>query len=335
MASIYKRGDNYYLDYSSSKFITPTNPQGRKRESLGKISKQEAEAKRKKIEYELAYVPTDKGKPKINFVDYANTYLIQFLLKYPNTYQTQQHTLLIDFEPIFKNYMLDEITINDITGFIGLKVGHIKNATINRKLSILRALLNQAKADGYEIPNFKIKELPDDESRPPKYFSLEELEKIYKEDNLYSHWWKFLANTGLRMGEFYNLKVEDIQNDSIYIISTSGNRTKSRKWRFVRLTDEAKASLNKFDLSKEYVLPRVHKDMPKTRLRRICKKVGIKQGKWGVHCLRHTFASHLVMDGVPIRTIQVLLGHASIQTTEQYAHLSPEYLKDSLGNLNL
>jgi len=41
------------------------------------------------------------------------------------------------------------------------------------------------------------------------------------------------------------------------------------------------------------------------------------------------------MNNVPLRTVQILLGHASIQTTEQYAHLSPDYLKDSLGNLNL
>ena len=335
MARIYRRGKNYYLDYSDLRLATQSNPTGRKRESLGAISKREAQAQMRKKEYELAYLKNDHETPEIHFSDYVNTYLIQFLLKYPSSYETSQHTLLFDFEPLFKNLMLHEITINDVNGFIGLKKGQIKTATINRKLSILRALLNQAKADGYKIPNFKIKEIPNEESRPPKYFTTDELQLIYKEDTLYNHWWKFLANTGLRMGEFYNLKVEDIQNDSIYIISTSGNRTKSRKWRFVRLTDEAQASLNKFDLTKEYVLPRVHKDMPKTRFRRICKKIGIKRGKWGVHCLRHTFASHLVMDGVPIRTVQVLLGHASIQTTEQYAHLSPEYLKDSMGNLNL
>jgi integrase len=327
MASISKRGEYWQLNWSDSK--------GRHRVSLGRISKKRAELQLKKKEIELSYGPTEQNKLEINFVDYVNMYLEVFALKYPSSYETSQHTLLFDFEPMFKNLMLHEITINDVNGFIGLKINDIKAATINRKLSILRAMLNQAKADGFSVPGFKIKEIPNDESRPPKYFTTDELQLIYKEDKLYPHWWKFLANTGLRMGEFYNLKVEDIQNDSIYIISTSGNRTKSRKWRFVRLTDEAQASLNKFDLTKEYVLPRVHKDMPKTRFRRICKKVGIKQGKWGVHCLRHTFASHLVMDGVPIRTVQVLLGHASIQTTEQYAHLSLEYLKDSMGNLNL
>jgi len=327
MASIYKRGENWHISWYDSK--------GRQRKSLGKISKQEAEAKRKKIEYELAYLPTTLKTPQINFVDYVNKYLIQFNLKFPSTYETSQHTLLIDFEPLLKDLMLHEITINEVNAFIGLKVGHIKTATINRKLSILRALLNQAKADNFQTPNFKIKEIPNKESRPPKYFTSDELELIYKEDALYPHYWRFLANTGMRMGEFRNLKIDDIQKDSIYIVSTASESTKSGKWRYVPINDNTRNSLDQFDMTGEYLLPRQHNDTPITRFRRICQRADIRKEKWGVHCLRHTFASHLVMNNVPLRTVQILLGHASIQTTEQYAHLSPDYLKDSLGNLNL
>jgi len=327
MASIYKRGENWHISWYDSK--------GRQRKSLGKISKQEAEAKRKKIEYELAYLPTTLKTPQINFVDYVNKYLIQFNLKFPSTYETSQHTLLIDFEPLLKDLMLHEITINEVNAFIGLKVGHIKTATINRKLSILRALLNQAKADNFQTPNFKIKEIPNKESRPPKYFTSDELELIYKEDALYPHYWRFLANTGMRMGEFRNLKIDDIQKDSIYIVSTASESTKSGKWRYVPINDNTRKSLDQFDMTGEYLLPRQHNDTPITRFRRICQRADIRKEKWGVHCLRHTFASHLVMNNVPLRTVQILLGHASIQTTEQYAHLSPDYLKDSLGNLNL
>ena len=264
-----------------------------------------------------------------------NIYLEVFVLKYPSSYETSQHTLLFDFEPMFKNFMLHEITINDVNGFIGLKITELKTATINRKLSILRAMLNQAKADGFQVPGFKIKEIPNKESRPPKYFTVEELELIYKEDDLYPHWWKFLANTGLRMGEMRNLRVDDIHKDSIHIVSSAAQRTKSGKWRYIPINQSARESLDQFDMTGEYLLPRQHNDSPITRFRRICERAGIKKEKWGVHCLRHTFASHLVMNGTPLRTVQVLLGHASINTTERYAHLSPDYLKDSLGDLNL
>ena len=327
MASIYKRGEYWHLQWRDSK--------GRHRVSLGKISKKGAEASLKRKEYEIAYAPVTHEKAQIHFIDYVNIYLEQFALKYPSSYETSQHTLLFDYEPMFKHLMLHEITINDVNAFIGLKVGHIKTATINRKLSILRALLNQAKDDGFKIPNFKIKEIPNKESRPPKYFTLDELELIYQEDKLYPHYWRFLANTGLRLGEFRNLKVNDIQKDSIYIVSSASESTKSGKWRYIPINDNARESLDHFDMSNEYLLPRQHKDTPKTRFRRICNRSGIAREKWGVHCLRHTFASHLVMGGTNLRTVQVLLGHASIQTTEQYAHLSPDYLKDSLGGLNL
>ena len=327
MATIYQRGEYWYLNYSDSK--------GRHRQPLGKIGRKRAELQLKKKEIELSYGPTEQSKLEINFVDYVNMYLEVFAIKYPSSYETSQHTLLFDFEPLFKNYMLHEITINDVNGFIGLKISDLKAATINRKLSILRAMLNQAKADGFNVPGFKIKEIPDKESRPPKYFTVEELELIYKEDNLYPHWWKFLANTGLRMGEMRQLRIEDIHKDSIHVVSSAAQRTKSGKWRYIPINKSARESLDRFDMSGEYLLPRQHNDSPITRFRRICERAGIKKEKWGVHCLRHTFASHLVMSNVPLRTVQILLGHASIQTTERYAHLSPDYLKDSLGNLNL
>lgn len=327
MATIYQRGEYWYLNYSNSK--------GRHRQPLGKIGRKRAELQLKKKEIELSYGPTEQSKLEINFVDYVNMYLEVFAIKYPSSYETSQHTLLFDFEPLFKNYMLHEITINDVNGFIGLKISDLKAATINRKLSILRAMLNQAKADGFNVPGFKIKEIPDKESRPPKYFTVEELELIYKEDDLYPHWWKFLANTGLRMGEMRQLRIEDIHKDSIHVVSSAAQRTKSGKWRYIPINKSARESLDRFDMSGEYLLPSQHNDSPITRFRRICERAGIKKEKWGVHCLRHTFASHLVMSNVPLRTVQILLGHASIQTTERYAHLSPDYLKDSLGNLNL
>ena len=147
MASIIKRGEYWQLNWSDSK--------GRHRLSLGKISKKRAELQLKKKEIEISYGSNDQNKLEINFVDYVNMYLEVFALKYPSSYETSQHTLLFDFEPMFKDLLLHEITINDVNGFIGLKIKDIKAATINRKLSILRAMLNQAKADGYSVPGFK------------------------------------------------------------------------------------------------------------------------------------------------------------------------------------
>jgi site-specific recombinase XerD len=60
----------------------------------------------------------------------------------------------------------------------------------------------------------------------------------------------------------------------------------------------------------------------------LCKRVGIEDFR--IHDLRHTCASWLVSAGIPLREVQELLGHGSIQMTERYAHLSPENLKSAM-----
>ena len=54
----------------------------------------------------------------------------------------------------------------------------------------------------------------------------------------------------------------------------------------------------------------------------------------GWHVLRHTFASHLAMRGKPLKVIQELLGHSSIDTTMIYAHLMPEVARDAVKSLD-
>lgn len=54
-----------------------------------------------------------------------------------------------------------------------------------------------------------------------------------------------------------------------------------------------------------------------------------------LHCLRHTFAAHLVMKGVDLYTVKELLGHASIVTTQIYAHLSDEHKQKAVEGLEL
>ena len=67
-------------------------------------------------------------------------------------------------------------------------------------------------------------------------------------------------------------------------------------------------------------------------LRRMCRRSGLRRIGW--HTLRHTFASHLVMRGVPLRHVQKLMGHSSVVMTERYSHLAPSSLQDAISVLN-
>ena len=63
-------------------------------------------------------------------------------------------------------------------------------------------------------------------------------------------------------------------------------------------------------------------------LYRACMRAGLRRVGW--HVLRHTFASHLVMRGVPLKAVQELLGHEDIATTMRYAHLAPGVTRDAV-----
>jgi len=65
----------------------------------------------------------------------------------------------------------------------------------------------------------------------------------------------------------------------------------------------------------------------------VLRSVGLGKG-YSFHCLRHTFALHLVQRGVSIYVVSKLLGHASPKTTEIYAHLAPETYHDAVNLLD-
>jgi integrase len=67
-------------------------------------------------------------------------------------------------------------------------------------------------------------------------------------------------------------------------------------------------------------------------MRKLCERAGLRRIGW--HTLRHTFASHLAMRGVPLPAIKELMGHSSIATTMRYAHVAPSTLRSAIDMLN-
>jgi len=78
---------------------------------------------------------------------------------------------------------------------------------------------------------------------------------------------------------------------------------------------------------------RLDQDTCRRALERIRKLAGLKKIQW--HGLRHTFASHLAMRGVPLKAIQELMGHATIEMTMRYAHLTPDVREAAVRQLDV
>jgi integrase len=136
-----------------------------------------------------------------------------------------------------------------------------------------------------------------------------------------------LVNTGIRRGELFNLRWQDVdlKAKKLRVWPYEGFVPKGKRPRSIPLNSEALKILR--DIKKqagdsEFVF-RPYNNLH--TLRRQFTNLAKELGMGGtLHDLRHTFASHLAMEGVPIPVIKELLGHSDISTTMIYAHLSPE-----------
>jgi integrase len=133
-------------------------------------------------------------------------------------------------------------------------------------------------------------------------------------------------NTGLRRGEQYSLTWSDVDFGTKLL---AVSQTKNGETRHIPLNTVALAAfgaLYRNSSGEGYVFTNRNGDrLLKGRhwFEPAVREAKLKDFSW--HCLRHTFASRLVMAGVDLRTVQQLMGHKTIQMTVRYAHLAPEH----------
>ncbi len=150
--------------------------------------------------------------------------------------------------------------------------------------------------------------------------------------------------TGMRQGELLALRWEDVDLVArrllvrqAYVRGVIGT-PKNGKGRVIPLSRDAIITLKAHrHLRGEYVFCQedgslLTKGMCKHPLWRACRRASLRRIGW--HCLRHTFASHLAMRGKPLKVIQELLGHSTIEMTMRYAHLAPVVHQDAVDALD-
>lgn len=140
--------------------------------------------------------------------------------------------------------------------------------------------------------------------------------------------------TGMRRGELFGLKWEQIRNGFIYL-----TETKSGKARQIPINDRLAEVFKEVRRGNQLKSPYVFCGPDGKRFFEVkrsfasaCRRAGLEDFRF--HDLRHTFASHLVMNGVGLKAVQELLGHADIKMTMRYAHLSQAHLKEAVAVLN-
>jgi integrase len=141
-------------------------------------------------------------------------------------------------------------------------------------------------------------------------------------------------NTGMRRGEQYRLRWEDV-NFRLGFITIP--RSKHGERRYIPINSSARVALEMLQQQTDgsgYVIPGPNgprnKD-PRRTFEAAVKQSGIPNFRY--HDIRHTFASRLVMAGVDLRTVQELMGHKTVAMTIRYSHLAPSHQKEAVERL--
>lgn len=265
----------------------------------------------------------------------------------PSEIYRKEHTLRNHILPAFGQRRLDDILAYDIERFKGAKLAvGCSNQTVNNQINVLTRCLRSAvewniisavpRIRRLRVESERLDFLTDDECQ--------QLLVAFADER-----WRAMAllalRTGMRLGELLALQWQDVdlanrqlevrRSLSLGIVVLP----KSNKARRIPLTRDALQTLASLQqgASTDPVFGepgggRYAHHAAAWRLRAAVRRSGLRHIGW--HTLRHTFASQLAIRGTSMRVIQVLLGHASVKTTEQYAHLSREAIDGALRSLS-
>lgn len=253
--------------------------------------------------------------------------------------------------PVFKDIPLQKISLKHLEQIMGkMKKAGRKTRSIQYILSTVSQVWNYAKTLGIvegDSPTRKIKlgKLDNERTRFLTESEAQLLLSVLEKHSMDLRDMAILSLfAGLRAGEIFKLKWSDINLENEIILIRS---PKSGKTRYAYMTPEIKHMLKDRSLSKnspdDLIFPTNNGKQRMCMSKVFSQSVneaglntGVEESKQKVvfHTLRHTFASWLAKKGVPLYTIQALMGHSSFQMVQRYAHLSDESKRGAVEVLN-
>lgn len=226
----------------------------------------------------------------------------------------------------------DRLTTREVRGFLLDLTQERKVAfsTFNQALNAMRFFFTAVLKQPFALDDFHFQKQP---RRLPVVMSDEEVRRLLECAHSLRDRALFETAyaTGMRLGELTRLLITDIDSKRMVIRVDQG---KGRKDRYVMLSASLLETLRGYwrqARPKGYLFPGDGGKRPlsdssaQKAFGRAKVAAGIAKPV-SFHTLRHSFATHLLEDGVNVRTIQSLLGHRSLQTTERYTHVAENYL---------
>lgn len=226
--------------------------------------------------------------------------------------------------------------------FANLQLTNPKRNTVLRKIATVRSFATYLMQQGQLTKNpFKLLPSPKKEKLLPKFLSLSETDHLLDTASHSKHFatrntalFELMYSSGLRRSEVTNLKIRDVDffNGLVKVFG------KGRKERLVPVTQTALQALKNYlacrpnpQPDQPLFLNKNGKTLSGNGLAYIFKNMAIASHlarRVTPHSLRHSFATHLLGNGCDLRSLQEMLGHKSLSTTQVYTHVSLDKLKD-------
>lgn len=267
-----------------------------------------------------------------------------------NTRQAYERDLRLFCKTLgFKNSdALVNVSREQITGYMTqLKEKGLAAATIARKLAAIKAFYRFMTAEGYmDVNPAEVVEAGTKGIKLPRVLSEDEVVRLLNQPDITTSegfrdrtMLEVLYATGMRVSELINLTLERVDLNMKYIIAFG----KGSKERIVPLGSVAAEFLQQY---LEKVRPKLTHagrntnivflafgghELTRQRFWQIIRAYGRKANinkALTPHILRHSFATHLLDNGADLRSVQELLGHSDISTTQIYTHLTNKRLRD-------
>ena len=241
---------------------------------------------------------------------------------------------------------IPRVTKLDMRAFLlGLKKQGLSTKSVVRNLAAIRSFFRFLVQEGILTAN-PIEELesPKIERKLPEILTLKEVEQLLEQPNSQTPigirdrtMLEVLYATGMRVSELTKLPVQQVNLEGGYVL-VFGKGSKERiiplgseamKWIILYL-NSAREKLAKGKEDPSLFINRSGRGMSRQQFWKNIKAYGRRAGirkRITPHLLRHSFASHLLEGGADLRSVQIMLGHADISTTQIYTHVTGERLK--------
>lgn len=280
-------------------------------------------------------------------MNYINDYLI-FLKtekKLGDTSIESYHLDLKDFDEYVKSDLIN-VTTEQILKYLSKLKSDLSARSVNRHISALKGFYNYLVDEKYikssPLENISILKI---EKSLPKYLTINEVDQLlnFPLNTAFDYRNKAMLEvmyaTGLRVSELVNLEYSnvDLYNSVIRV------KGKGKKERLVPIGETASYYLKKYveeyrnqliikENYNELFLNNHGKPISRNGFNFILENIRIKtkiEKELTPHVLRHSFATHLLEGGADVRSIQEMLGHENISTTNIYTHVVDEILREN------